>query len=276
MEAPQPRFSFFRSGSGLGGPIPSQRAGARGRNKWTSHRVDVYRRREPEYLHYGCAVICWSRRSPGFDHSPASGFRGERLDYIRKRVQYRYYQQPDRPSPFGNIYNRGQFRLPMGNASYGAFPGQQTINVPADATTPVQVAYTVIVPHTTVTLDSQEMQNVSVSQDRSTIVFAASNQASQSLVPGSVLAVGVTPSTPNGILRKVVSVTQSGSQIVATTTQATIADAFQQANFAFSTSVDAQNAQSIKMLRPGVRLLHRLPEPSTGIIAAGFIARCLP
>jgi uncharacterized protein (TIGR03437 family) len=148
--------------------------------------------------------------------------------------------------------------VPVGNSSYGAFPGQQTINVPADATTPVQVPYTVVLPQTTMTLDSQGMQTVSVSQDRSTVTLPASNQVAQSLAPGSVLAIGATSSTPSGLLRKVVSVSQSGSQIIATTTQATIADAFQQANFAFETSVNAQNAQFIKVLRPGVKLLPRL------------------
>ncbi len=148
--------------------------------------------------------------------------------------------------------------VPAGNVSYGAFPAQQTVNVPADASSAVQVAYSAVVPDQTLTLDPQGMQGLIASSDRSTLTLPISSKVAQSLSPGRILAVGVTPSTPNGLLRKVVSVNQSGSQIVATTIQATLADAFQQATFAFGTAPLApQSDQSITMLRPGVKLLPR-------------------
>ena len=158
--------------------------------------------------------------------------------------------------------------VPVGNVTYGAFPAQQTINVPADSTNVVQVAYTSVVPQGALTLDAQGMLGLSVSPDRSILTLPNSSKVAQSLSPGSILAIGVTASTPNGLLRKVVSVSQSGSQIVATTTQATLADAFQQAAFAFGTAPLApQSAQSITMLRPGVKLLPR-PKNSARAISA--------
>ena len=157
--------------------------------------------------------------------------------------------------------------VPVGNTTYGAFPVQQTVDVPADSTSAIQVAYTAVVPQGAVTLDPEGTLSLLVSPDRTTLTFSNSSTVAQSLLPGSILAIGVTPSTPNGLLRKVVSVTQTGSQIVATTTQATLADAFQQATFSFGTALlTPQSAPAVKMLRPGVKLLPR-PKNSARVVA---------
>jgi uncharacterized protein (TIGR03437 family) len=147
--------------------------------------------------------------------------------------------------------------IPAGSVSYGAFPVQQSVNVLAGGVSPVQVSYSAVIPNTTMVLDQQGIQGLSISADGSTLTIPAGSQVAQSLAPGSVLAVGVTPSTPNGLLSKIVSVSQTGSQIVAQTTQATLPDAFQQANFTFNTTFSSQSPQALQALRPGVTVSRR-------------------
>src|ERR1035438_10087032 len=114
-------------------------------------------------------------------------------------------------------------------------------------------------------LDPSGIQGLSASPDGSTISLPAASQAAQSLVPGNVLAIGVTPTTPNGLLRRVTSISQSGSQIVVTTTQATLTDAFQQANFSFTTAI-APQVSGMQALRRGVtiRRANTAENPSLG------------
>jgi len=142
----------------------------------------------------------------------------------------------------------------VGNVYYGAFPVQQSVNVTAGSVNIVTVAYSIIIPATTIVLDQQGSQGLGVSADGTTVTLPVSSQTAQSLSPGSVLAVGSTAATPGGLLRKVVSVSQSGSQVVAQTTQATLADAFQQANFAASITLAPQNTHTLKPSLAGVTM----------------------
>jgi len=147
--------------------------------------------------------------------------------------------------------------IPAGNVTYGAFPVQQTVSVQAGGVSPVQVSYSTVIPNTTMVLDQQGIQGLSVSTDGSTVTLPAASPVAQSLVPGSVLAIGVTPATPYGSLNKIVSVSQTGSQIVAQTTQATLLDAFQQANFTFNTTFPTPSPQASRALRRGVTISRR-------------------
>jgi len=112
-----------------------------------------------------------------------------------------------------------------------------------------------IIPQTTKPLDPQGVQSLNISANGSDLTLSTESQIGQSLAPGDVLAIGITPLTPNGLLRKVVSVSQSGSQINVTTAQATLADAFSKANFAFNTAITGQSVQTAQALRSGVRIL---------------------
>jgi len=140
-----------------------------------------------------------------------------------------------------------------GSATYYAQTPPSAI-VTSGSTTTVQVTYGTSIPNTTKTLDPTGLVGISVSADHSTVTLPASSTTAQSLAPGDVLAVGITPSTPNGLLRKVVSVSQSGSQIVATTAQATLADAFPQLDFKSNTVLDAQTLKPAGALPRGVTL----------------------
>jgi len=145
------------------------------------------------------------------------------------------------------------------NASYNA--ATQTVNVAPGATVNAQVAYDTVVPNTTKTLDQQGMQGVTVSTDGNTLTLPSASAAAQALKPGDVLAVGITTATPGGLLRKITSVSQSGSQIVAVTTQATLADAFQQLDFKSNAAFSLQDPPAGQALPPGVTF-HRGKRPA--------------
>ena len=142
----------------------------------------------------------------------------------------------------------------VGNVYYGAFPVQQVVKVTAGSTSTVQVTYNAVIPQTVQTLDTQSAPGLVVSADGSTVSVSSGSQAASALSPGSILAIGVTPATPYGLLRQVTSVSQSGSQVTAQTSQATLTDVFQQADFTFQTTVTTQNSHAMLALRPGVTI----------------------
>jgi uncharacterized protein (TIGR03437 family) len=144
--------------------------------------------------------------------------------------------------------------VPVGSVYYAAFPVQQSVNVTSGSTTSVSISYSIVVPNTTMVLDQQGNQGLTVSNNGATVTLPATSQTAQALEPGSVLAIGSTASTPNGLLGKVVSVTQSSSQVIVQTTQASLIDAFQQVDFTFSTTLTPQNTPTLTAVRPGVSL----------------------
>jgi uncharacterized protein (TIGR03437 family) len=144
--------------------------------------------------------------------------------------------------------------VPVGSVSYAAFPVQQLVSVTSASATSVTISYSIVVPNTTMVLDQQGNQGLTVSNNGATVTLPSASQTAQALQPGSVLAIGSTASTPNGLLGKVVSVAQSGSQVVVQTTQASLIDAFQQVNFTFSTTLTPQNTPTLTPARPGVSM----------------------
>jgi uncharacterized repeat protein (TIGR03803 family) len=142
-----------------------------------------------------------------------------------------------------------------GNVNYYATPAQQSVDVIDGSSNSIQVTYNTAVPTTTKALDQTGSESLVASADSSTLTMSSSSSVAQSLAPGDILAIGVTPSTPEGLLRKVVSVSQSGSMITVTTTQGTLAEAFQEANFSFQGTLGPQSFQKAIALRSGVRVL---------------------
>jgi uncharacterized protein (TIGR03437 family) len=142
--------------------------------------------------------------------------------------------------------------VPGTNVYYAAFPPQQTVTVSKGSVTAATASYSAAILQTTKVLDQQGQQGLSVSPDGSTVKLPAGSTVGQTLAAGQVLAVGVTPATPNGLLRKIVSVSRSSSQVSAGTAPATLADAFQQANFTFKTTLTTQGSNSFQALVPGV------------------------
>ena len=141
-----------------------------------------------------------------------------------------------------------------GSSNYFPSVTSQTVAVSDGATASATVNYSVVAPTTTKVLDQAGSQTLTVSPDGSTLTISSSSTVAQSLAAGDVLAIGVTSATPRGMLRKIQSVTQNGSQIVATTTQGTLAEAFQQANFNFQGALSPGSFGNAKVLRRGVKV----------------------
>jgi hypothetical protein len=140
-------------------------------------------------------------------------------------------------------------------SNYYAATASQTVTVSNGITTSVQADYSVIAPVTTKVLDPTGSQNLIVSPDGVTFTMPSSSTVAQSLAVGDTLVVGVTTATHQGALRKILAVTPNGSQIVATTSQATLTDTFQQANFTFQGPLSPPSSAVVKNLRAGVRLI---------------------
>jgi uncharacterized repeat protein (TIGR03803 family) len=149
--------------------------------------------------------------------------------------------------------------VPIGTNNYCAIVTSQTVDITAGVASSVQISYSDIIHKQTLALDSIGAQTLTVSSDRTTLTMSASSPVAQSLLPGDVLAIGVTPATPNGLIRNIVSVSTNGNQVTAITTQATFANAFQQASFSSKTVLGPQNIQKMIPLRPGVKVLSGRP-----------------
>ncbi len=104
-----------------------------------------------------------------------------------------------------------------------------------------------IIPDTTKVVEEETIQEiVSVTEDQSTIVFGKSTPQLEELVPGDIIAMGVTKNTPEGLLRKVTNITKGGkgnSEIVVETEFASLEEAIEQGEFYFNEALKAEDAK---------------------------------
>jgi uncharacterized repeat protein (TIGR03803 family) len=112
----------------------------------------------------------------------------------------------------------------VGSSVYYATVPSQSLTIAAGASSQITVDYYTIVPNTTKALDIMGKQTLTISSDGSTLTISSSSEVAASLQPGDVLVSSPCASAPHGLLRKVSTVTQSGSNIVITTASATLAD----------------------------------------------------
>ena len=137
-----------------------------------------------------------------------------------------------------------------GGSTYSATLATQTANVTSGDTTTATVDYYNIIPSTTKILDQTGAASLAVSSDKTTLMISASSPVAQSLAPGDVIVVPPSPAggvAPMGLLRKIITVSSSNSEIVVTTQQATLAEAFARLSFQIQ---DKLNAQAIQSIRP--------------------------
>jgi len=142
----------------------------------------------------------------------------------------------------------------VGSSTYSATATTQTATVTSGNATMVTVDYRNVVPAGTKVLDSAAETSLSVSSDGLTLTMSASSPVAQSLAPGDVVIVPPTSAggvAPKGMLRQVVSVSNSDSQIVATTQQGTLAEAFQRASFQVQSQLTSNTVQAVRT-HPGV------------------------
>ena len=93
----------------------------------------------------------------------------------------------------------------------------------------------IIIPDTTEVLPSTTTQHlVNVSSDGSTYTFDQTTPDLTDLHSGSVMVSGVAPNAPEGFLRKVTGVTETGGNVIIQTQPATLEEAITQGSFSFS------------------------------------------
>jgi hypothetical protein len=126
-----------------------------------------------------------------------------------------------------------------------------------------------VIPETTKVLDQTGTAALTISADGSTLTMPGQSAVARSLQVGDVLATGPTSAAPHGLLRKIVSVNQTGGQVIAVTTQAALTDAIQQANIQVNAVLLPQSIKSMAALRRGVAVYRGRPG-SAGAAAGGL------
>ncbi len=145
----------------------------------------------------------------------------------------------------------------VGASSYFPSLASQTAAVTGGGAVSVTVNYSTIIPKTTKVLDQTGMQSLTLSADGTTLTIPTSSPVAQALKAGDVLASAPTTAAPKGLLVKVVSVAQNGSEVDATVTQARLTDAVQQTHFTFSQPIGPSSAMRIRKALPGVKFLNK-------------------
>jgi hypothetical protein len=140
----------------------------------------------------------------------------------------------------------------VGTSTYNAIAATQSIAVTAGNSATAIVDYKNVVPATTKVLDSVAESSLSVSSDGLTLTMSASSPVAQSLAVGNTIVVPPTPSTgiaPMGMLRKVVSISSSDSEIVAITQVGTLSDAFQRVGFQVQNQLTSATIQNVHVAK---------------------------
>ncbi|AMV73593.1 hypothetical protein JCM30471_20100 [Desulfuromonas carbonis] len=120
-----------------------------------------------------------------------------------------------------------------------------------------------VIPATTKLLDSATLAELSAAAaDGSTLTFAAATPQLQALQSGDVLVVPATALTPDGLLRKVVSVSQASGSVVVATEQAHLTDAIEQGQIDFSEPLTMADIEETSFIHDGIAF-----EPSVAAAA---------
>ena len=115
--------------------------------------------------------------------------------------------------------------------------------------------YYAIIPDTTKQVDSTTEDSLaSISADKSILTFNYSTEQLEDLESGDVLSLGVSTLTPEGLLRKVLSVENSGGNVIITTKQATLEDAIEEGHIGFTETLGSGELIP-RVLSPGLRLI---------------------
>ena len=118
-------------------------------------------------------------------------------------------------------------------------------------TVPVQVAtVTTVLRKKTLTKNLVTM----VSSNTKTLTFRKSAVTS-SISTGSILVSGVSPNTPNGMLKRVVSVTRNGSFVTVNTEPTYLASAVKNGSLNATVSIKPNQVQSVMALSQGVHVM---------------------
>ncbi|WP_224963171.1 carboxypeptidase regulatory-like domain-containing protein [Geomonas subterranea] len=105
-------------------------------------------------------------------------------------------------------------------------------------------------------------QITAVSSDGTTLTFANAAPGASSIKVGDVIVSDVTPTTPNGMLRKVTGKTAGPEGVVVTTAAATLEQSVEKANISVSGTLSSSNLVGVQARQKGVsfkRMANSLP-----------------
>ncbi len=109
------------------------------------------------------------------------------------------------------------------------------------------------IPETTKILDDNAASSIlNISNDKSTLTFSSSSTYAQNLKSGDVIVAGVYDNIPVGLLRKVTSKGNTGSEIIVNTQQATLEDAIESGTFNENISFTPEYLSRASPLMSGV------------------------
>jgi len=118
----------------------------------------------------------------------------------------------------------------------------------------------IVLPPTTKILDEPTIQSLSsVSSDGSTLIFSQSTPLLQSLSPGNIIIVGITPNTPYGLLRKVTLIRKVRGNIIVETEPASLEEAIQDGIFRANITLTPDDVISVDTLKKGIRAQSKTP-----------------
>jgi len=146
-----------------------------------------------------------------------------------------------------------------GNSNYYPAIASQSATVAVSATASVTVDYATIIPKTTKAIDTAGKSSLTVSSDGSTITMSTSSTVAASLQPNDILASGIAPGAPNGLLVRILSVSTSGQTVTASVEPATLEEAIQQGTLQYSVTLDTTNTTSSAYLPKASSRARRLP-----------------
>ncbi|MEW6179877.1 MAG: SUMF1/EgtB/PvdO family nonheme iron enzyme [Chloroflexota bacterium] len=111
----------------------------------------------------------------------------------------------------------------------------------------------------TINLSEETLDELtSISADGWTFTFASQTQEIAGLKPGDVIIGGITPLTPDGFLRRVISISSNGDQRIILTESAMLEDAFESLSIHYTQQLTPEQVQNFTDI-PGITLLD---EPS--------------
>jgi len=116
-----------------------------------------------------------------------------------------------------------------------------------------------IIPDTTKVVEEETIQAItSVAEDQSTIIFKTFTPQLEELIPGDIIAMGVTEHTPEGLLRRVKKITKggkNGNEIIVETEFATLEEAIEQGEFYFNEALKAEDAKEPTYYVEGIEFI---------------------
>jgi hypothetical protein len=146
----------------------------------------------------------------------------------------------------------GQYSLAMGavevsDGTRHPLAAQQTVDVRAGETTTALADYPTLIPKTTRILEAAGLNLIAATPGE--LTFAADSKGVRDIRPGEIIAAGVGPKTPRGLLRKVSAVREVNGRIVVDSVPARLEDAIPEGEYAVDTELAAPDQPITNRLR---------------------------